>query len=328
MWESKGFPTSGTWEEVFGIGPATDEAFMAWHYANYIDYVAAAGRAEYDLPMYVNAWLSSPDNKPGGWPSGGPLHHVMDLWKAAAPHIDIVTPDIYGRNFADWCRRYTQLGNPLLIPETFGEEAGAANVFYAVGQHDAMAFSPFGIDTSGVSFLSGEKEKRDLEMLPIVRSYDVLAQLAPLILEKQGKGEMAGALLEGKAENAKVTLGGYTMDITPSRFRKLTPTTPIPGVVEPEPPRAGAIFISVGPDEFLIAGSGWLNVAFSRSGNTPGPPNVGILSVDEGRFTDDGRWVSGRRLNGDNTMQGERLILIPYLATDRYPIRRVKLYRY
>jgi uncharacterized protein DUF5597/glycosyl hydrolase family 42 (putative beta-galactosidase) len=326
MWEAKGFPTAGTWEEVFGTGPAVDEAFMAWHYASYIDHVAAAGRAEYDLPMFANAWPSSPDKKPGDWPSGGPLYQVMDLWKTAAPHIDIVTPDIYGQNFAEWCQWYKRLGNPLFIAETFGGEAGAANVFYALGEHDAMAFSPFGIDTAGVSFPSGETTEEEFEKLPMARSYAVLEQLAPLILEKQGTDEMSGALLEGGAESAEVKLGGYTMKVTPSQFRKFVPEPPPSPLVGPQPPRGGAIFISMGPDEFLIAGSTWLNVSFSS--DVPGPANVGILSIDEGSFAGDGSWVSGRRLNGDLTGQGERLILVPYMFADDYPIRRVKLYRY
>ena len=57
VWEAAGFKTSGTWEEVFGKGRATDEIFMAWNYARYIGRVAEAGKAEYPLPMYVNAAL-------------------------------------------------------------------------------------------------------------------------------------------------------------------------------------------------------------------------------------------------------------------------------
>lgn len=93
IWQAAGKRTSGTWEQIFG--PATDEIFMAWHYARYVDQVAAAGKAEYPLPMFVNAWLSSAEGKPDDWPSGGPLPHVMDIWRAAAPHIDLLAPDIY-----------------------------------------------------------------------------------------------------------------------------------------------------------------------------------------------------------------------------------------
>lgn len=33
QWETGGFKTVGTWEDVFGPGLATDEVFMAWHFA-------------------------------------------------------------------------------------------------------------------------------------------------------------------------------------------------------------------------------------------------------------------------------------------------------
>ena len=97
VWEAAGSKTSGTWEEVFGQGPGTDEIFMAWNYARYVGRVAAAGKAEYPIPMYANAWLygGGRPNSPGRTPSGGPLPHVMDLWRAGAPSIDIVSPDLY-----------------------------------------------------------------------------------------------------------------------------------------------------------------------------------------------------------------------------------------
>ena len=76
--------TSGTWEEVFGTGPAADEAFMAWHYARYVNRVAAAGKAEYPLPMYVNAALRDPVNHqdPNTYASGGPTWNVVEVWQA------------------------------------------------------------------------------------------------------------------------------------------------------------------------------------------------------------------------------------------------------
>jgi len=78
-WETAGARTSGTWEEMFGAGPETDEQFMAWSYARSIGRIAAAGKAEHPLPMFVNAWhRQSNDQKSGGYPSGGPLPNVMD----------------------------------------------------------------------------------------------------------------------------------------------------------------------------------------------------------------------------------------------------------
>lgn len=38
---------SGNWEAVFGKGQQTDKIFTAWHYANFANEVAAAGKAVY-----------------------------------------------------------------------------------------------------------------------------------------------------------------------------------------------------------------------------------------------------------------------------------------
>jgi beta-galactosidase GanA len=160
VWEKNGFRTSGTWEEVFGKSELrrdmkdwkfysyyTEELFSAWNYALYTEKIAAAGKKEYPLPMYVNAWLKQPFSYwPGRYPSGGPLPQVLDIWRAAAPSIDFLAPDIYMDEFTWVCEEYTRNGNPLFIPETRGGEVGAARAFYAFGEHDAGCFAPFGID--------------------------------------------------------------------------------------------------------------------------------------------------------------------------------------
>jgi len=55
LWEQNGFKSSGTWSEIFGKSAFADEAFMAWNYAKFINTVAANGKSEYNLPMFVNA---------------------------------------------------------------------------------------------------------------------------------------------------------------------------------------------------------------------------------------------------------------------------------
>src|ERR1017187_5521123 len=134
VWENAGGKTSGTWEQVFGSGkpadikipvrtlspPLTeqehetewrklhwpvDEFFMAWQYASYVNHIAEAGKAEYNIPMYVNAWLQQRDHAwPGTYPSGGPLPQVMDIWHFAAPNIDILGPDLYVPEFEQLCQ--------------------------------------------------------------------------------------------------------------------------------------------------------------------------------------------------------------------------------
>ena len=91
--------TSGTWEEIFGNGLSTDEIFQAWQYALYANAVTAAGKKEYNIPMYVNTALNYKNVNPGQYPSAGPLPHLMDVWQAGAPEIDILSPDFYNPYF-------------------------------------------------------------------------------------------------------------------------------------------------------------------------------------------------------------------------------------
>ena len=124
VWETAGFKTSGTWEEVFGKGIATDQAFMAWNYARYIGRVAEAGKAEYPIPMYVNAAVMAfaRVGPPESAHSGGPLAQLGDIWRAGGPQIDILSPDIYGNDdfFMSTTASFARNGNPLFIPETSG----------------------------------------------------------------------------------------------------------------------------------------------------------------------------------------------------------------
>jgi hypothetical protein len=324
-WQAAGSRTAGTWEQVFGKAAYTDEIFMAWNYANYVGHVAAAGKAEYALPMYVNTWCSmaSPERPPGTYPSGGPEPEVGNIWKVGAPAIDIRGPDLYSPNLPDWVKWYraNDKDNPLFIPET-DSTRGAYHLFYALGQHDAMGFAPFAIDELLYSPASGKwKEPTDVAL---AKSYAVAEQLAPVILEHQGKGKMAGVVVSADDPPQKVALGNYVLEVSYARSRR-PPTTPpavTPAAAPPVP--VGAMFISTGPDEYIVAGNGPVTVSFSP--NTPGDPIAGIVSIEEGSFVD-GRWVPGRRLNGDETGQG-KFLRIGGFGIPNGSIQRVKLYRY
>lgn len=96
--------------------------------------------------MYVNAALIRPNYKPGQYPSAGPLPHLMDVWKAAAPQIDFLAPDIYFPNFAEWVGKFDRNENAMFVPEV-PENQSVANAFYALGRHNAMGYNPFSIES-------------------------------------------------------------------------------------------------------------------------------------------------------------------------------------
>jgi hypothetical protein len=334
-WEAAGSKTSGAWEEVFGKGEYTDEIFMAWNYASYVGGVAAAGKAEYPLPMFVNDACSMPSpERPQPRGGGRPNPEVNNIWKVAAPAIDIHSPDLYTPNLPVWANWYQEsfVGeNPLFIPETDGN-TGTYHVFYVVGQHDGMGFSPFAIDEYSQA-RPGMKSVPP-EDLPLARSYATLAQLAPVILENQGKGKMAGVVVGAGEAPQKVALGNYVLEVSyPRRGRQpagaeAAAPPPVFAMVSLEatelPERAGALFISLGPDEYLVAGSGPVEVRFFP--NTPGDPIAGILSIEEGAYAE-GRWVPGRRLNGDENGGGKNLRLGGDSSRNGL-VQRIKLYRY
>jgi len=284
LWESAGSKTSGTWSEVFGNTPSAEEAFMAWHYAKYINTVAEAGKAEYNLPMFVNAWIVQPeDEKPGDYPGGGPQSHVHDIWRAAAPKIDFLSPDIYLPNFKEINSMYHHSWNPLFIPESYTGENGASHAFYAIGKHLALGYSPFGIDN----------KVEEPSQTPIGKAYKVLAQLSPDILAAQAAGTITAVSLNKPDSIQTLELGGYKITVT---LRKNWS-----GVTQAS--MGYGLIINSGPDAFTIAGS---NIDVTFIPDTPGPKMAGLSSVREGIY-ENGIWKQGRLLNGDNIMVSYKL---------------------
>lgn len=313
-WKSVGGAPQGTWSEVFGSGPAGEEIFMAWHFAQYTDAVAAAGKAEYPLPMFVNAALIRPGYQPGQYPSAGPLPHLIDIWRAGGPNIDFLAPDIYFTNFAEWADRYDVPNNPLFIPEAMRSTLASVNGLYAFGAHEAMGFCPFGIESIGDQ--AGEY---------LAASFGLIEQLEPLILKNQGIGALAGFLSAGPEQRKpqQVRLGDYVLNVT---FEQGTPP-PLPaGMIVPtghnptrQIPPSGGLAIAIAPDEFIFAGTS-IVVTFST---VSGEKRAGILEVEEGTF-ESGEWQNVRWLSGDQTHQGRHIRLVP----GRFSIQRVKLYSY
>lgn len=312
VWKENGFRMKGNWEEIFGRGTLkpdrkdwqfysyyTEELFSAWNYARYIEKIASSGKKEYPLPMYVNAWLKQPTTAwPGRYPSGGPLPQVIDIWRAGAPSIDFIAPDIYFDEFDRICKEYTRSGNPLFIPETFGGGIGAARALYVFGEYDAGCFAPFGIDN-----------ERYIANDPLDECYATLKHLSPLILRHQGKGSMRGILLNAETPERELEFGGYRIKAVLSNGNGES--------------TEGGILINTGEDEFFAAGKG-IDIFFSLEGS---PFRPGINSVDEGIFKD-GIWTLLRRLNGDETHASTWSGTVIRLPRDTYGIQKISIYKY
>jgi hypothetical protein len=274
-WDANGDKSAGTWAEVFGDNVRADEIFMAWHYARFIQTVAAKGKAAYDIPAYVNTWLAGDDTTPGDFPSGCPEPWVVDVWRAAGTALDFYSPDLYDPNFTLWSKRYHRAGNPLYMPETRGGEAGAANVFYAIGEEAGMGFSPFGIED--------EKDPKGA----LGESYRAIESVAPMILEHQSAGDLHGFVLSREHPGVDFMVAGYTVHVV------------LDEIFGSHAQNGFGLIFPSGTDEFTGVGKGFRVSFTARSGQ-----NAGIAAVNEGSFAD-GKWTPGRRLNGDENDQGK-----------------------
>jgi hypothetical protein len=259
--------------------------------------------------------------------SGDPMWDLLDVWRAGAPQVDFLAPDVYPeKDFAEICMSYHQSWNPMYVGEAEGGPQGAAEALWAVG-HDAMGFSIYGIEYN----LLRQDPQNELG-----RVYRTIEQLMPVLTEHQGKkGETTGVLLGESGQTDKARLGDYTLTaaINPNKTRPRGTTPAPPGV-----PVAGALFVLTAPDELYVINSNEYEVAVTFTPNTPGPPNVGVGLVEEGSFVD-GRWVAGRHLDHRVTTVDPSCwycgpaLLLPggYKRRDMHSengILRVKLYRY
>jgi hypothetical protein len=279
-----GNKTSGSWTEVFGPGMTTDETFQAWNYSKYVQHVAAAGKKEYPIPMYCNCWLDQGGN-PGDWPSGGPVSYLLDIWKAGAPAIDVLAPDLYAGNFAERAAKYNRNGNPLFIPEANTGDMAASNALYVYGKHDAICFSPFGIERGGFGGPRGRGAAQPAPTGPdtsmTAQSYLALANLAPAILENQGTGNIFCWILGNgaldKRESEETTLGNY----------KIVAKGNGQGFSGGRAVGTTGLIIKINPDEFYILHAESV-VTFTPTDSSKGKLNVGLL--EEGKYVD-GKWV-------------------------------------
>ncbi len=302
----------GTWRQVFGTD--ADEYFHAWSIASYIEEIARAGKAEKPLPMYVNAALRDPfkHQDPATYASGGPTWNVMDVYKAAAPSIDFLSPDIYTRNATEYeghLQRYARADNPLFVAETGNDIAYARYIWSTLGR-GGIGFCPFGMDATGYSnFPLGAKALTNEALEPFVQAYRILGGMdrewAKLAFEKPVWG--ASKPEDGAAQSGR--LGRWTVNVSYGEWqfgqREWTWKNGKPDVAAD--PVGGALIAQLGPDEFLVTGN-HARVAFDLA-ETSGESGI-LVRVEEGHF-DDGRWVFERVWNGDQTDYGLNFTALP-----------------
>lgn len=310
-----GTTATGSWKTVFG--DQADGFFQSWAVASFIEQVAAAGKAAYNLPLYVNVALRDPLNpgKQGSWESGGATDDVLGLWRAVAPHIDLLAPDIYSPEYAKYIRTldlYARPDNPLLVPETGRQPAYARYCFATIG-HGSLGWTPFGIDaTSDYNPPQGTAEgaaRLDTDAMAQFRyNFALLKPISGLIAQLNLAGKVKGvAEDDGPAPHLDhMAFGDWTVDVTYGRphfgeGRGTGGNTPV---------RGEALIAQLGPDEYLVAGYA-SRIVFQPAGKLAGRHRQ-FLAVEEGNYVA-GKWVRSRIWNGDQTDYGLNFATAPRL---------------
>jgi len=326
------------WAQLFGDDIYTEEIFQTWTYATYVEQIAKAGREIYNLPMYVNVALNSRDRKPGQYPSGGPLAHLIDLWHCGAPSIDVLGVDIYDKGIKSWLAKYHLPNNPLFVPEIRLEDKDAMYALYAFGHHGAMGFCPFSIEDYPLTTTSNAHDWKQMDLSkddqlnvfsavgtslsPLVAAYQLLRQAEPLILERQGTKDMDAVLLDNEQREAEiVTPDGIRLTIKHSYTLGWEP-----GAKDAKWPETACIILWLGKEDYLVIGSGVvLTYSPAESSTTwqKGDKRIGLAKCEEVEIVD-GKQRIIRHLNGDQTHQG-RHVRIP---VGQFQIQHFKLYRY
>lgn len=333
-WQDNGCKMKGNWQTVFGDDIYTEEIFTAYYYALYVERLAKIARTTFNVPLYVNAALNSRNRKPGEYPAGGPLAHLIDIWHCAAPSIDFIAPDLYDKDFTGWVGQYKLHNNPFFTPEVRLADNDGVRAFYVFGELDGISFSPFSIENAP-----------DSPSSPLTQAYNKLRQLTPIILKHQGKGEMSGLLFDSENKERIINRDGYKMTC---RHYFTLPWDPR---AKNEPwQEGGGIIIHLDKNEYIIAGSG-IVISFEKDGEAKtkavqnlgedgfvnsggnnniqnlsynGQPIIGIASVDEVEVNPDASLRYIRRLNGDEDHQGRHV----RIGVDNFQILHVKLYEY
>jgi hypothetical protein len=300
------------WKEAFG--PDAEVCFHNWAVAKYIGQVAAAGKAVYPLPLYVNAApgthrgaaLRDPA-KPGGTASyedGGPSDNIIPIWKAAAPALDMISPDDYANDATGYVKTlklYQRGDNPLFVPETGGSPRF---FFFALG-HQTIGWSPFGMDFTRIHTIPDAARPKDEALPPWARTgtEEFVAPFAPTYqLFNPMAREIARLNFDGKLqavaeESGKLTqalsFGAWDATVSYGVWSRNGHPTGNPQ------PMGGALVAQLKDNQFLVAGF------HCRVDFQPAAPDKHrqFLRVEEGTY-EKGVFKFIRVLNGDQTDGG------------------------
>jgi hypothetical protein len=302
-----------TWTDLFGT--SAGEYFTAWHIAQYIDSIAAAGKKIYNLPMYINVWPQEARWRiPGGtYPSGGATTNVVSVWKAAAPNIDLIALDTYILNTRDYCQVcevYERPDNPLFIPESARHPANALNMFHAIGTYNAIGYAVFGVDS-----LVDKTGTVLPNMQPLADSFKVIKSAIPLLTKYHKTGRIHAVVEEEFRTEQFFDLGSYIGFVIFGQSDSTLLWTDYHHATAPRQDRGRGLIVQTDDDEFFVVGAGF-RLLLKKKGSPETMMSSHNISdylvvrltnyrrVEEGHFTEDDQWVVDRLRSGDETDYG------------------------
>ena len=307
---------SGTWVEVFGAD--AEEFFHAWSVAHYIGEIAAAGKREHNVPMYVNAALRDPfePGKPGAYESGGPTDNVIEIYQAAAPSLDVISPDIYMRESNKYFRvleLYGRDNNPLFVAET-GNDTAYARYFFATLGRGAIGFTPFGMDFTGYSNYPLGSKRTDAAMVePFAANYRLIAPWARTWARLAAEGKVRGVGQPDDSSPQQIALGKFqaTVSYNEWQFGVKQWTAKFGQPEGRDIPDGGVLLAILNDDELLVTGRN-ARISFGLA-NKESKEGLLFARVEEGRYDADGQWILERVWNGDQTDYGLNFTTLPQL---------------
>ena len=322
IWKKNGSKANADWQETFGYYGA--EAVTAYAIAKYIDEIGAAGKKVYpELFMYLNVWLDGGVRGIGGnlagidWPSGCANIHNLDIYYATVKALDTIAPDNYQQTNSRHkevtdAYAHPEKGFPLYVPGS-GGGVNVAQMFYAFAEKGCIGYHVFGseryLGPDGVSTAESGAE--------VMHSFKMLDNVKSILFDYQDRGMIRSAVQE-EDEPAVVIedlLGGYVASVGFSTnngdWESCDFRHPASGK-DDEPGRA-MIFMESEKVFYLVGHNA--RVTFSKypmDGSIPAMTANGTLahvnfetvSVTEGHFDENGKYVVDVTRSGDESRHG------------------------
>jgi beta-galactosidase GanA len=304
--------SSPNWREAFGAD--ADICFHNWAVAKYIGHVAAAGKSVYSLPLFVNAAPGTDhgaalrdSSKPGGkdfYEAGGPSSNIIPIWKVAAPAIDMICPDNYAEDAFNYQRVldiYQRKDNALHIPET----GGSPRLFFFALGHQAIGFSPFGVDFTRIKEVPDAARPKDELLRPWARTgtrefvspfaqiYSMISPMSREIARWNFEGKLQATAEEPGKVSQTLSFGEWDANVSYGIWVRYGKPTGNPQ------PMGGALVVQLSQNQFLVSGF------YCRVDFKPAKEDLhrNFISVEEGYY-ENGVFKFKRLLNGDQTDGG------------------------